>query len=111
MCIRDRDTTGDQFAASVCDEGIVFNPDAKVVKCRRDAIGWTHIKARLNGQDHTGPKDAAGAVLYDFVAQGVAPLGAIAQLTRFIVAAAVVHVHAQPVAGAVHVESLSLIHI
>ena len=63
-----------------------------------------HIQARLDGQHHAGAQDAAGPVQDGFARQRVAPFAGLAGFARLHIAAAIVHVHAQPVAGAVHVK-------
>ena len=68
------------------------------------AFARPHVDAGLDGQHHAGMQDAARPVLDDFVRQRVFALAHFADLRGFDVAAAVVHVHAEPVAGAVHVE-------
>ncbi|MNU88153.1 hypothetical protein D3C71_779570 [compost metagenome] len=68
------------------------------------AFAGPHVDAGLQRQHHARVQDAARAVLDEFVGQRVLALAHLAHLRGFDIAAAVVHVHAQPVAGAVHVE-------
>ena len=70
----------------------------------RNTFGRAHIQTRLDGQHHAGTQDAAGAILDGFAAERVFALADLAHLGRFHIAAAIVHIHAQPVAGAVHIE-------
>jgi len=63
-----------------------------------------HVDAGLDGEHHAGLQNARGPVDQRFAGEGVLPLVALAQLGGFGVGAAVVHVHAQPVTGAVHVK-------
>ncbi len=68
------------------------------------AFGRTDIEARLNGQHHAFTQDTARTVLDGLAAEWVLAFADLAQLGRLHIAAAIVHIHAQPVAGAVHIE-------
>ena len=64
---------------------VVLDADADVVEARIDVFSWPDVTTRLEGQHHAGPQRTP--------------------LTRKLVVAGVVHVEAQPVPGAVHVEA------
>ena len=63
-----------------------------------------HINARLNRQNHAGAQDARGAADDVLPGQGIAPHAGIADLGGLGIRTAVMHIHAQPVPGAVHVK-------
>src|ERR1700694_678030 len=77
---------GDHFAAAFGDQDVVLDADADVVQRFRHIVGGTDIEAWLDGQDHARGKRAP--------------------LARALVIAGIVHVEAQPVPGAVHIEAL-----
>eukprot|EP01022_Parablepharisma_sp_SALTPOND_P033110 TRINITY_DN881_c1_g1_i15.p1 TRINITY_DN881_c1_g1~~TRINITY_DN881_c1_g1_i15.p1 ORF type:complete len:1351 (-),score=485.80 TRINITY_DN881_c1_g1_i15:36729-40781(-) len=83
-------TGGQQFAAGGGDVGVILDADADVPELLRHAFGRTHVDARFDGQHHARLQRAPG-----LVALGIDGVAVVAH---------VVYVHAQPVAGAVHVE-------
>src|SRR5580765_331617 len=85
-----RDGAGQDVAAVRRDMRVVFDADADVPVFFRDACCWTHVDAWLDREYHAGLQCAPGFVA---VAAG-----------RIAILADVMHIHAQPVAGTVHVE-------
>ena len=65
-----------------------------------NALGGTHVNAGLDRQHHAALQNARRAVLDELAAQRVLALADGADLGWLNVAAAIVNVHAQPVAGA-----------
>ena len=63
-----------------------------------------HVNARLNRQHHARAQHPRRAVDDGLARERIAPGGGLADFAGLGVGAAVVHVHAQPVAGAVHVK-------
>src|SRR5690606_28921360 len=84
-----RHAAGDELAALVGDQRIVFDADAYVVELARHVVGGAHINARLDGQHHARLQVAPRAVLRGGRAAAIV--------------AGIVHVEPQPVPGAVHV--------
>ena len=68
-------------------------------------IGGADVYAWLYGQDHARAQNAAGALGNGFTAAGIHAGAGLVDFAGLGVAAAVVHVHAHPVAGAVHVKT------
>src|SRR5260221_13254512 len=77
---------GEDFAALRGDQHIVLDAHADVPEWLGNVVRRADVKARLDGEHHAGPQLAPLALLH--------------------VVACVVHVEAEPVAGAVHVELL-----
>jgi len=100
----DRYAARDHFTAFRCHDGIVLNANANVVKTLWHTWSRPDINARLNGQDHARSQNAAGSVLDQLPAQGVFALTEFANLRRLYLTTAVVHIHAKPMAGSVHVK-------
>src|SRR5690554_2240266 len=80
-----RNTVGEIFAPVDGNHGVVFNAYADVPERFGDIVRGTDVAARLNGHDHTRDEVAPFAVLF--------------------VLACVMHVAAEPMARAVHVET------
>ena len=99
-----RHAAADQLAAGGRDDGIVFDADADVVELLGHAGGGANINAGLDGEDHAGVQDAGRAVDDDLARQRVFAGAGLAELRGLQIGAAVVYVHAQPVASAVHVK-------
>src|SRR5258708_1371195 len=77
---------GDHLAAALGDEDVVLDTDADVVQRLWHIAGGTDIEAGLDRQHHARREAAP--------------------LSRTLVIAGIVHVEAQPVPGAVHIEAL-----
>jgi hypothetical protein len=91
----------EQFAAEGRDHRIILDADADVPVAFGHAFTGPHVQAGLHRGHHAGLQDARGLLHH-------APPQAVGLLDRRLVllqvAAHVVHVAAQPVAGTVHVE-------
>ena len=74
------------------------------MKLQRNAVGWPHIDARLDRQHHAGPQDTGRAIDDGLATECVLALAGLAQFGWLEVSTTIMHIHAQPVAGAVHVE-------
>ena len=68
------------------DEDVVLDPDADVPECLRHVVGRPDVRAGLDGEDHARRE--------------------LLRCALHVVQAGIVHVHPQPMAGAVHVELL-----
>ncbi len=99
-----RHVARDQLAAVLGHDRVVLDADADVVERLGHAGSGADVEARFDGEDHAGAQDAAGAVGDGFARQRVLALAGVAHLRRLHVAAAVVNIHPEPMAGAVHVE-------
>src|SRR6266480_2478435 len=77
---------GNHFAAALGDEDVVLDADADVVQRLWHIVGGTDVEAGLDRQHHARREAAP--------------------LSRALVIAGIVHVEAQPVPGAVHIEAL-----
>src|SRR5437660_734185 len=77
---------GNHFAAALGDEDVVLDADADVVQRLWHIVGGTDVETGLDRQHHARREAAP--------------------LSRALVIAGIVHVEAQPVSGAVHIEAL-----
>ena len=87
------------------DHHVVFDTDADVPVRFEHIVCGADVNARLNGKDHARLQNAAGAVDDVFARERVFAHAGLAHFRRLHIVAAVVHVHAHPVAGAVHVKT------
>src|SRR6185437_14192545 len=67
-------------------ENVVLDPHANVPEALGDVVGGTNVGSRLDGQHHSGSEAH--------------------RLASFAIRSGVVHVHAEPMPGTVHVETL-----
>src|SRR5690606_13177412 len=96
---------GEDLAALVGDECVVLDADADVVERSGNVVGRAYVDAGLDGRHHSRAEDARGGLLVGAAGDRLAGRLVRRFCRRLTVVAAVVHVDAEPVPGAVHVEA------